>query len=138
MKLKSLLVELMRYLKFFTLPFLFILCISACANGKKIDACTVKNPPKQSRIVQTRAVDFKLYPAQVPDKYTGCGKAWLSNGYLLMQVRFEGGVIRHIEIFEPDEEKVVCQFDESNNLIVGPVEACSGFNDYRIWQGKPR
>jgi len=118
-----------------------IIGVIGCGKDAPIDACVADKPPEGARKIETRAIDFLVYPAHIPDKYSGCGKIWSEDGYLLFFIKFADGIVRYVEVHDPDNERngvIKCEIDAQKKLLSGPAEQCSGFENYPMWHEPQR
>jgi predicted small secreted protein len=110
--------------------FLLAGCATQKAAGGNVDVCKLTNPPKEAKKYEAHAADLLEYPEKIANDYTGCQAVWIANFYaqdkhhLLVMIQFNAGKIRHVDWYEPDQAKVVCEYDENKALLNGSAENC--------------
>jgi len=101
------------------------LLLVACSspNGGR-QSCELSTPPSNAQVQETHGVTLLIYPSTVPPQYSGCRSVWFSNGQRFGRVRVEDGEVRSVNIQEPDQAPVVCEFEISGQLKLGDAGKC--------------
>lgn len=89
-----------------------------------IDICPSKKPRDIDRLIETPALNLFVHPATLPGNFNGCRYVWFENGDLFMITKFIAGRPTHSELYEPDAEKLICEYDKNSDVILGPVDTC--------------
>ena len=66
-------------------------------------ASVVSEMEGEPRVIRTHGADFHVYPASVPENFTGCQVVWLENGHRLITTHFTQGKVTWIKGQEPKE-----------------------------------
>lgn len=118
-------------------------CATPKAHDGKVDTCNLTKPPKEARKYETHAALLLGYPDKIPNNYTGCHATWLAesamiNGveqlmksHLLLMLKLNGGKVSRVELHEPHEDTIVCEFNKNQELTLGSAEVCM---PYSRWQ----
>lgn len=106
---------------------LLTIAITGCAAHPALDSegstCLQAKPPADSKLIPTHGVDLLISPASISKDFTGCQSVWSESGELLMTSRFSRGAILTADIFDPEEEKVTCIYNNGRSST-GLPEKC--------------
>lgn len=117
----------------------------ACATPRNtddiVDACKLTKPPSEVKVKNAGHLGQLVgYPKEIPSKYNGCRKVWLTDygslsRYELFAIfHFNDGLINQVELFDEDKNiKEVCEFDKNKTLTNGPLEHCSSYETFENW-----
>lgn len=113
--------------------------IGGCATTRNpdgsIDACKLTKPPKEA-YVENAGHSFRSFtypnPYQIPSDYTGCAKGWLGDyssnpkSFLVISMRFNGGLLLSAEAYDPDGLVASCEYDKNEMIIKNHVVERTG------------
>lgn len=86
--------------------------------------CSLDAPPPTARRLESRAASLRIYPVRIPSGFSGCERAWLDDGKLLVSTEYRKGRIYRIDDHAPGREPASCVF-EGEQVKNGPAERCA-------------
>ncbi|MDD2834494.1 MAG: hypothetical protein PHD12_10830, partial [Methylotenera sp.] len=100
-----------------------------------IDTCKLTKPPKEA-YVENAGHSFRSFtypnPYKIPSNYTGCAKGWLGDygsnpkSFLVISMRFNGGLLLSAEAYDPDGLVASCEYDKNEMIIKSHVVERTG------------
>lgn len=104
--------------------------LSSCDYRSRYEACTFLTPPSEAQPIKSGEVTYLIFPASVSSDYTGCQKAWLSNGHLQASLKYTQGLVTRVELTDANAEPEVCLF-RHGELLEGEEASCL---PYKRWK----
>lgn len=109
---------------------LLALQLSSCDYRSRYESCTFASPPVDAQRIKSGGAEYLLYPASVSSDYTGCQKAWLTNGHLQASLKYTNGLVTTVELTDANAEPEACLF-RHGELLEGEEASCL---PYKRWK----
>lgn len=104
--------------------------LSSCDYRSRYESCTFTSPPAEAQRIKTADAEYLVFPGNITGDYTGCQKAWLSNGHLQTSLKYTNGLVTTVEFIDADATPQACLF-RYGELLEGDEAVCL---PYKRWK----